>query len=139
MSLGTIVIEAGEKSGALITAQMALDYNREVFAVPGSIFSSQSVGTNNLVKNGARMITGIKDILDELDLNSSRNNIVKTPHLPETPEEKILLEILSGDPIHIDNISKLTRLKTFEVSSTLSMMEIKGWVKNIGGQNYIIL
>jgi DNA processing protein len=139
MSLGTIVVEAGEKSGALLTAQMALDYNREVFSIPGSIFSSQSVGTNNLIKKGARVVTGVKDILDELDLNFSRGNKEKTVRQPGTMEEKILLETLTSDPLHIDNISKLTKLKTSEVSSALAMMEIKGWVKNIGGQNYIIL
>lgn len=140
ITLGTIVVEAGEKSGALLTAQMALDYNRDVFSVPGSIFSASSIGTNNLIKKGARMVTGIKDVLDELDLNWGRKNMPsKTLPIPETKEEKTLLEILSADPLHIDNIRKLTTLNTSTVSSTLAMMEIKGWVRNIGGQNYIIL
>ena len=139
MSLGTIVVEAGDQSGALLTAQMALDYNREVFSVPGSIFSSQSFGTNNLIKKGARMVTGVKDILDELDLNFSRTEKEKVIRAPETKEEEILLKTLSSDPAHIDNIAKITKLKTSTVSSTLSMMEIKGWVRNIGGQNYILI
>lgn len=139
MTIGTVVIEAGEDSGALITAQMALDFNREVFSIPGSIFSPQSVGTNNLIKKGAKLVSGVRDILEELDLNYYHQRKESIEKIPESQEEKTILHVLSPDPLHIDNISKLTRLKTNEVSSTLSIMEIKGWVKNIGGQNYILL
>ncbi len=69
----------------------------------------------------------------------SREKTSSLPKIPETKEEKILLKYLSSDPIHIDNISKLSKLGAVSVSSTLTMMEIKGWVKNIGGQNYIII
>lgn len=139
MSLGTVVIEASLESGALITAQMALDYNREVFSVPGSIFSSASFGTNDLIKKGAKPITSLSDILEELDLLQTEIKKDSVAKNPGTEEEKIILKILSPDPIHIDNISKLSKLETSKVSSTLSMMEIKGWTKNIGGQNYIAL
>jgi len=139
LTLGTIVVEAGEKSGALITADMALNCNREVFAVPGPISSPVSFGTNNLIKNGARVVTGVKDILEELDLNESLTPKEKIVKNPSSLEEEIILGILSTDPLHIDNISKLAKLQTSICSSVLSMMEIKGWVKNIGGQNYIII
>lgn len=139
LALGTVVVEAGEKSGAMITAQYALDFNREVFSVPGSIFSLQSFGTNNLIKRGAKIAMSITDILEEFDLGRSTNRSSVVPKIPENDKEKILIATLSSSPLHIDNIGKLSKLKTADISSTLAVMEIKGWVKNIGGQNYILL
>lgn len=139
LSRGTLVIEAGESSGALLTAKMALESNREVFSVPGPIFSPQSFGTNSLIRSGAKIATNVADILEEL--NFEKESIIKevTLKIPENDKEKILLETLSSDPVHIDNIGRLTKLEMTQISSTLSIMEIKGWVKNIGGQNYILL
>jgi DNA processing protein len=139
LSMGTLVVEAGEKSGTIITSNMALEFNRDVFAVPGPIFSSQSQGTNDLIKKGAKVVTSIKDILEELNFNEVAEKTFVPAKIPETKEEEMLLHILSADPVHIDNLSKLSKLGTVTVSSTLSMMEIKGWVRNIGGQNYIII
>lgn len=139
LSLGTLVIEAGEKSGTLITAQLALDFNREVFAVPGPIFAPQSSGTNKLIRSGAKLASSVKDILEELRLDQGVDSNERTPKIPDSKEEAILLEILSTDPLHIDNIAKLSKLATSTVAGTLAFMEIKGWVKNIGGQNYILL
>jgi len=139
LSLGTLIVEAGEKSGTLITSGLALEFNRSVFAVPGSIFSSQSIGTNELLKRGAKLVTSISDILEELNLNEGYAQETPIAKIPDSEEEKILLKILSTDPVHIDNLAKMSRLNTSVVGSTLSLMEIKGWVKNIGGQNYILL
>jgi len=139
LSLGTLIVEAGEKSGTLITAQLALDFNREVFAVPGSVFSPQSIGTNSLIKKGAKIVTSVKDILEELDLAENKNPIGKIIKNPANKEEEIILKLLSTDPLHIDNLAKLSKLGTSVVAATLALLEIKGWIKNIGGQNYIIL
>jgi DNA processing protein len=139
LSLGTLVIEAGEKSGALITARMTLENNREVFAIPGSIFSPTSIGTNNLIKSGAKMVTCMQDILEELNLSQALETKQKTLKLPENKEEETLLEVLSDIPLHIDNIAKQSNLTVSAISANLTMMEIKGWVKNLGGQNYILL
>lgn len=139
LSSGTLIIEAGEKSGALITARMALESNREVFSVPGSIFSPTSIGTNNLIKSGAKPVTCVQDILEEFDFSRAEKPKQITLKIPENKEEEILLSILSDVPIHIDNIAKQSNLGTSAISSTLMMMEIKGWTKNLGGQNYVSL
>lgn len=141
MCLGTIVIEAPERSGALITAHLALDYNREVFAVPGSIFSPFSVGTNHLIKSGAKIVTSVSDILEEFPL--PEKNILSSQETlfqeqsSLSKEENTILSILSHEPLHVDKIVKAVRLETSSLNSTLGLLEIKGLIRNIGGMNYI--
>lgn len=139
LSLGTLVIEAAESSGALITAKMALECNREVFSIPGPIFSPASQGTNSLIKSGAKLVSNIQDILEEINLPFFKSTPVLREKYPQTAEETLILETLGEIPTHIDKIAKLTKLGTAVVASNLSLMEIKGWTKNIGGQNYILI
>lgn len=136
-SLGTLVVEAPGQSGALITAKLALDADREVFAVPGNILSPQSLGPNNLIKMGAKTVTGPEDILDELNIKEIYSQMKAKEVLPEGKLEKIIFKILSADPMHIDKIIKKAKLDTSAVISALTMMEIKGHVKNLGAGNYV--
>lgn len=143
LTLGTVVIEAPEKSGALITARLALDYNREVFAVPGSIFSPSSLGTNALIRRGAKIITSVQDILEEFPLPEKTTSPKKSAHPTNNSSlsktETAILSVLSHEPLHVDKIIKAARLETSSAISTLSLLEIKGRAKNIGGMNYIKL
>ncbi|MCX6796026.1 MAG: DNA-processing protein DprA [Candidatus Falkowbacteria bacterium] len=137
LARGTLVVEAGEKSGSLITANFALDQNREVFAVPGNIFSDSSVGTNNLIKKGAKAITSAAEILEALDLANITSYINSKTIIPESPEEEIILALLSHEPIHVDELIRSSALSVPQINSTLVLMEMKGMVKNLGNQNYV--
>ena len=136
LSLGVLVIEAPEKSGALITARFALDQGREVFAVPGSVYNPNSIGCNKLIKMGAKPVTGAEDIFETFNLEFSTE--LKKEIKPETPEEEILLKFLSHEPIHIDELIKSSKLSPSVANSTLTIMEIDNKVKNLGGNNYIL-
>lgn len=139
LSLGVLVVEAGEKSGALITSRFALEQNREVFAVPGNINSPVSVGTNNLIQQGSKLVTRVEDILEELNLKMVAELAMANVVLPETAEEAALISQLSSQPLHVDELGRLTGLPSSLVSSTLTMMELKGMVQQVGGMNYIRL
>jgi len=138
LTLGTLVIEAGEKSGALITANHALEQNREVFAVPGNIYSSSSEGPNKLIKMGARAITSAEDIIEALNLTQATSFIDSKKIIPDSEEEKIIIGFLSHEPVHIDELVRLSGLDTSIINSTLTIMEMKGMVRNLGGMQYIL-
>ncbi|MBW6441124.1 DNA-processing protein DprA [Patescibacteria group bacterium] len=139
LSLGILVVEAAQSSGTLITARFALEQNREVFAVPGSIFSKTSAGTNNLIRLGAKLVTKVEDITEELNLNSLFGFEKINQINPDNNEEAIILTNLSPDqPLHIDQLAKITKMNVTALAGILTLMEIKGKVKNIGGMRYVV-
>jgi DNA processing protein len=140
LSAGTLVVEAMEKSGTAITARLALDYNREVFAVPGSIFSPLSAGCHHLIRQGGKPVTSIADILEEypsLAPGADAGDPMMISTETFSPNEMIVWEILSHEALHIDMILKRSTLETTETIAQLTFLELKGLAKNIGGQQYI--
>jgi DNA processing protein len=137
LSLATIVVEAGETSGALITAKFAAEQGREVFAVPGSILTPQSEGTNRLIEDGARPLLRMSEILEVLKLENIPEKQTNRKTITASAEEKKLLQYLDQEPKHIDEICNLSGLPIQAISATLTMMELKGLVTHLGGMNYV--
>jgi len=138
LSLGTLVIEAGKKSGALITSQFALEQDREVFAIPGSIYSSVSIGPNDLIKQGAKPITNAQEIIESLNLTNIESYTSNQKIIPTSKEEELIIDYLNREPKHINELVKLTNLEISTLSSALVIMEMKGLVKNLGQMEYIV-
>jgi DNA processing protein len=139
LAIAVIVIEAGRKSGSVITAEFANEQGKEVFVVPGSIYSAQSVGTNRLIQEGANPLLSVEDLMNTLDLVMVRQHKSVRTILPSDAIEATLFGVLTKQPIHIDDIRKQTNLPIEKVSSTLAIMELKGMTKQIGKLKYIAL
>jgi DNA processing protein len=137
LSRGVIVVEAGEQSGALITADFAADQGRDVFAVPGGIFQRNSRGTNRLIRDGAQPALSAADVLEALNLTAVTEHVEAQMLFPTDATEALLLEGLSEEPTHIDEVGRATGLPISTVSSTLALMELKGLVRQVGGMNYV--
>ncbi len=140
LSLGVLVIEATEKSGSLITANHALDQNREVFAIPGNILSDNTTGTHKLIQRGAKLVHSVDDIISELApalkgfINKSRKNDIIL-----TDEENRLCSMLSAEPIHIDDIIRESGMFSKEVLMILLNLELKNIVKQLEGKKFQLL
>lgn len=142
LSLGTVIIEAGEKSGALITTDLALEQGREVFAVPGNIFSRYSKGTHKLIKQGAKLVETADDIIEEIrvleglfkkkDLKS-----ISTENHKLNSDEQIVYDILELEPLHVDQICQRTQLPINKINQILFSLEMKGLARQLPGKNYI--
>ncbi|MBI4272641.1 DNA-protecting protein DprA [Candidatus Uhrbacteria bacterium] len=136
ISQGVLVVEAAEKSGALITATCALENGREVCAVPGPITSPFSSGTNRLIKSGAHAITQSADILSILGFDLSSDGIASSAIPTLTDAERILYDVLSREPMHLDDLIKESRLDTQVVASTLLMLEMKNLIRSYDRMQY---
>lgn len=136
LSLGTVIVEATHRSGSLITARLAAEQGREVFAVPGSITSFKSMGTHRLIKQGAKLVEHVEDILEELNLDQPIPSIdtKEKPAISLTPEEKKILNELSPYPIHIDKLVRNLSFSAAQVSSLLLQLELKGLVTQSPGK-----
>ncbi len=143
LSRGVVVVEATKKSGSLITASMALDQGREVFAVPGSISSFKSTGTHLLIKQGAKLVENVDDILDEFELGGSPAETkclfdeVDDRKAELNGAERRLFEMLGDYPLHIDEIAKQVKMDAAEISSTLMQLELKGLVRQLIGKRFV--
>jgi DNA processing protein len=137
LARATLVVEADHKSGAMITANFAAEQGRDVFAIPGNILSPQSAGPNQLIKEGARVVTGADDILDELNLTAVVEQRAARQTLPTDPTEATLLGRLSHDPMHVDELTRAARLPTSVVTATLTLLELKGLARQIAPMQYV--
>jgi DNA processing protein len=146
MTLGTVVVEAGERSGALITARLAGELGREVYAVPGNVSSPGSQGANALIQDGAKLVRGWEDIVAEWP--SQWRGALRQPSaggpLPTTgsgaaidPGERAILAALGDEPVAVDALVEESRLPSSQVSAGLLALELRGLVRRITGQRYV--
>ncbi len=138
LSLGVLVVEGTTRSGAMITADYATEQGREVFAVPGNILNRTSSGPNYLIQQGAKLVTTLGDILEELNLTMVAEQSEAREVIPDNETEAMLLRHLSTEPVHVDELGRAAGLPISEVASTLTLMELKGKVRQVGGMNYVI-
>jgi DNA processing protein len=138
LSLGALIVEAGNKSGALITADFALEQGREVFALPGNVNNPKSVGCNKLIQQGAKLVITIEDVLEEF--GGGRQSLLKIkgePTIPLNEKEKSVYSVLTTEPQHIDKIAQQCQLPISETLSTLLSLELKNVILQTVGKNFV--
>lgn len=137
LSLGVIITEAGEKSGALITADMALEQGKEVFAVPGNIREKTHRGTHQLIKDGAKLVQGVEDILEELGIPIANTILNENKKISLNPDEKKVLNCVNYEGIHFEELLEKTKLPVNEVSAILMILETKRLLNRMPGNIYV--
>ncbi|MFQ5874045.1 MAG: DNA-processing protein DprA, partial [Dehalococcoidia bacterium] len=143
LSLGVVVVEATEKSGSLITAGLALEQGREVFAVPGEAGASRSRGTHRLIRQGAKLVEGVEDIVEEIapQLLARARVVEETPPVSLPPdvslETRRVFELVLGRPLQIDEVIQTSGLSPARVSEILLELEIKGFLRQLPGKRFI--
>lgn len=138
LCLGTLVVEAATKSGSLITADFSLEQGREVFAIPGNILSPYSRGTNQLIKQGAKLVEGVDDILDELYIpRGEEKTEVKKSHLELDKEEESILKLIDYHPIHMEELLKHSNKSSRELNIIITRLELKNLITSISG-GYVV-
>lgn len=139
MSEGVVVVEAGLKSGALITAELALEQGKELLAVPGWPDQPMSFGTNALIKKGARLLTGVQDIFDELPRLAGAVVARRFEAAPDLTEpERQIVKLLSEEPLNIDQLSRKSNLPVSDILEYLLAMELKGVVQELSGKRFVL-
>jgi DNA processing protein len=138
LSRAVVIVEAGRRSGALITADFAAEQGREVFAVPGDIGSPASAGCNELIRDGARPLLSPNDVFETLDLEASLSRRATQQLLPANETERRLMENLSLKPMHIDELQERLDFPVSEISASLALLELKGSVRHVGGMHYVL-
>ncbi|HVL24274.1 MAG TPA: DNA-processing protein DprA, partial [Thermomicrobiales bacterium] len=136
LSLGVVVIEAPDRSGALITVDFAADHGRDVFAVPGPATAANSAGCNRIIREGARLVRSADDILEDLQINRRHESVAIQQALPMSEDDRRLLAVVSSEPQHIDDLALLSDTSVADVSARLLMLELQGLVRNAGAQHY---
>ena len=146
LTLGTVVVEAAERSGALITARLAGELGREVYAVPGNVSSPGSLGANALIQDGAKLVQGWEDVVAEWPpewrqalrpLPASGASASRDARGAIEPGERALLALLGDEPLAVDTVVEQSRLPSSQVSAGLMALELRGLVRRIAGQRYV--
>jgi DNA processing protein len=146
LTLGTVVVEAAEKSGALITARLAGELGREVYAVPGNVSSPGSLGANGLIQDGAKLVQGWEDVVAEwppewrraLRTRAASGTVAeRDPEGAADPGERTILALLGDDPVAVDAMVERSRLTASQVSAGLTALELRGLVRRVAGQRFV--